>query len=106
MLFKFKSQATADVLMLEVNGRQLLEIMGKEPSRQGIVTVAQLPGAVAALQAAIAQAEAAPTQRVDSDEHDEDSAKGVSVSLRQRSAPLIEQLQRSAAAGKDVLWSA
>ena len=104
MLYKFKSQATADVIMLEVNGRQLLEIIGKKPGPQGIITAAQVPAAVAALQAAITHEEALPKQRVDSDEEDEGSAKGVGVSLRQRAAPFIDHLQRSAAEGKDVVW--
>ena len=45
MLYKFKSQATADVIMLEVNGRQLLEIIGKQPGPHGIITAAQVPAA-------------------------------------------------------------
>ena len=104
MLYKFKSQAAADVILLEVNARQLLDIIGKQAAPQGIVTVAQVPAAVAALHAAIAQQEAAPTQRVDSDEHDEHSAKGEGVSLRQRAAPFIDLLLRSAAEHKDVIW--
>ena len=56
------------------------------------------------LQAAITHEEALPKQRVDSDEEDEGSAKGVGVSLRQRAAPFIDQLQRSATEGKDVVW--
>lgn len=48
MLYKFKSRATADVIMLEANGRQLVQIMGKTPGQGGIVTVEQIPGAIAA----------------------------------------------------------
>jgi hypothetical protein len=29
MLYKFKSRSTGDLIMLEVNGRQVLEILGK-----------------------------------------------------------------------------
>ena len=104
MLYKFKSQATADVIMLEVNGRQVLEIIGKQPAPKGIITVDQMPAAVAALQAAIAAEEAMPKQRVDSDEQDEHGAKGEGVSLRQRAAPFIDILQRSAAEHRDVVW--
>ncbi len=64
MLYKFKSRATADLILLEPHGRRLLQAMGKEPAAQGIVTVAQIPAAMAALEAAVAaedrrQAEAA-----------------------------------------------
>ena len=104
MLYKFKSQAAADVIMLEVNARQILDTVGKSPSKQGIITAAQIPAAIQALQAAIAAEEAVSKQRVDSDEEDEHGAKGASVSLRQRSAPFIDLLQRSATEGKDVVW--
>ena len=56
MLYKFKSRATADLIMLEPNGRQLVQIMGKTPGQGGIVTAEQIPGAIAAIEAAIAQA--------------------------------------------------
>ena len=49
MLYRFKSQATADVVMLEPNARQLLDVIGKTPGPQGIVTVDQIPAAVSAL---------------------------------------------------------
>ena len=53
MLYRFKSQATADVVMLEPNARQLLGVIGKTPSPQGIVTVDQIPAAISALETAI-----------------------------------------------------
>lgn len=59
MLYRFKSRATADVVMLELNGRHILEIIGKDPSAQGIITVAQIPGAISRLEAAIAREEEA-----------------------------------------------
>ena len=55
MLYKFKSRSEAMVIMLGAHGDQMLKIMGKEPSTQGIVTVEQIPDAIAALQAAAAR---------------------------------------------------
>ena len=50
MPYKFKSRATADLIMLDANGRKLLEIIGKSPDEvHGIITVEQVPAAVAAL---------------------------------------------------------
>ena len=49
MIYKFKSQADADVIMLQANGDQMLSIIGKEPSARGIIIVAQMPAAIAAL---------------------------------------------------------
>lgn len=103
MIYKFKSQVAGDVIMLQSNGEQMLAIIGKEATPQGIITVAQVPAAVAALQQAIEVHEAAlarraqdPSQRVE--------VEGDSVRLRDRAAPFIDLLTQSAAAGKDVVW--
>ena len=106
MLYRFKSQATADVVMLEVNARQLFDITGKAPTRTGIFTVEQMPAAVAALETAIRQqAQHAPHHgdAMAMEEH-EHSAAVQHVALHQRAAPLIDMLKRSHAEGKDVVW--
>ena len=48
MLFKFKSKATGDLIMLEPNGRHVLQIIGKDPSVTGIILPVQMPAALAA----------------------------------------------------------
>ena len=76
------------------------------------MTAAQAASAVAALKAEIAQreargqGEAAPTNADDARAQAEKDqvAHQELVSLRQRAAPFIELLERSAAAGKDVVW--
>ena len=109
MLFRFKSRATADLILLEPQAQRLLQIIGKEATSQGIVTLAQMPAAIAALQAAVAdearrEAEA-PDALPDQDAPpDPDAPERDTVRLRQRAAPFIELLRRSAAAGKDVVW--
>jgi hypothetical protein len=103
MIYKFKSQAAGDVIMLQLNGDQMLTIVGKAPAPRGIITVAQIPAAVAALEAACAAHETAQSQR---QEHlpPEHEVEGDSVLLRQRVAPFIDLLRSSAQAGKDVVW--
>lgn len=103
MIYKFKSQADAEVIMLEANGDQMLSIIGKVPSAQGIITVAQIPAAIAALNAAIEVHEAAVAKRR---EHPGlvVEVEGDSVMLRQRAQPFIDLLKTSAQAGKDVVW--
>lgn len=104
MLYKFKSQAAGDVVMLQPNAEELLQIIGKTPGPTGIITVDQCRPAIAALRAEIQRREthppAAPAQ--------EDAGHGVdpeeAVSLRRRAAPFIDLLERSSAAGKDVVW--
>ena len=108
MLYKFKSKVTADLIMLEPNGRQILTLIGKSDTqslRQGILQPADMPAAVAALEHAIAQDEAALQQRMA-----EAQAEGVvlprpdAVSLRQRAVPFIDMLKRCQAAEKDIVW--
>lgn len=107
MAYKFKSRATADLIMLDANARKLLEIMGKSPDdAQGIITVAQIPAAIAALEAAAAQEHVPQKAQPEDESQDEDveSASHEHVGLAQRVVPLIDMLRRSAAEGKDVTW--
>lgn len=103
MLYKFKSRAAADLIMLEPQGRQIVTIMGKTPGASGIVTAAQIPGAIAALEAAVAAEEALPPVDEAGEEVPEQE-RAEAVRLRQRVAPLIEMLRRSAAEQVDVVW--
>ena len=48
MLFKFKSTATADLIMLEADGRRLLNILLGEAPVKGIVQWANMPAAIEA----------------------------------------------------------
>jgi len=102
MLYKFKSRATADVIMLESNGRQVLEIVGKTPGASGIITVQQIPAAVAD-----DDARRKASHEDESQDGEQDSAAAGArdaVSLRQRAAPMIDMLRRSAAENSDVTW--
>lgn len=105
MLYKFKSRAAADLIMLEPQGRQVVTLMGKTPGASGIVTVAQIPAAIAALEAAVA-AEEAQAASADASEDDEATReeRDNAVRLRQRVAPFIDMLRRSAAENADVVW--
>lgn len=106
MLYKFKSQAAPDVIMMQPQAEELLAIIGKEPGPRGIVTVAQVAPAVAALRAEMERREAAGHETRSDDDEEHDDAENVSddISLRRRAAPFIKLLEMSAAAGKDVVW--
>ncbi len=106
MLYKFKSKAAADLIMLEPQGRQILEIIGKTPGNNGIVTAAQIPGAISALEAAVAASEAQPLVQEGKEAEDEDDQgnRADTVKLRQRAAPFIDMLRKSAAEKADVVW--
>lgn len=106
MLYKFKSQAAADVIMLRQNAEELLNIIGKSPGATGIITVAQAGPAIAALRAEIERREALGTTPPEDNGQEEmsDAAMEDSVSLRRRAVPFIDLLERSSAEGKDVVW--
>lgn len=105
MLYKFKSKAAGDLIMLEPNGRRVLEIIGKDAGPKGIILPEEMPPAIAALDAAIAREEAEQQAAID-----EAKAKGQvpprfeAVSLRQRAVPFIDMLKRCSAAGKEIVW--
>lgn len=105
-MLKFTSRATSEVLLLEASADQLLRIIGKQHTPQGVVTVAQIPAAIAALQAAVARDEAQPQHVADenADGSGHHAHAEYSVTLRQRVAPFIDMLRRSAAEQKDVVW--
>ena len=54
MLFKFKSKACADLIMLEADGRRVLKAMIGDDPIKGIVLAADLPQALARLDTAVA----------------------------------------------------
>ncbi|QXL84192.1 DUF1840 domain-containing protein [Comamonas sp. NLF-1-9] len=109
MLYKFKSRATSDLIMLEPVGRRVLEIIGKSPDApQGIITAEQIPAAIAALQKAVQDEESGKTApdaaEAGADPTQEAQEPSERVWLRQRVAPFIEMLQTSAAQGREVVW--
>ncbi len=105
MLYKFKSKAAGDLIMLQPNGRRVLEIIGKDPGPKGIVLPHEMPGAIAKLEDAIAREEAEHKAAID-----EAKAKGEvppkfeAISLRQRALPFIDMLKRCEKAGKEIVW--
>ncbi|MCR5866592.1 MAG: DUF1840 domain-containing protein [Aquincola tertiaricarbonis] len=107
MIYKFKSKAASDVIMMGPNGDQVLRLIGREPSAKGILEVADMPAAVAALRAAVeeedARRQAAAEPDAEADDTPRGSREGV-VTLRQRAWPLIEMIERSQRADVPVVW--
>lgn len=104
MLYKFKSQAAAEVIMLQATGDEVLKIIGKTPGPKGIVTVEQVPGAISALQAEIKRREALPKEDGNGNGNGGSAAEDDPIPLGKRVVPFIELLRESAEAGKDVVW--
>ncbi len=97
MIYKFRSKATGDLIMLGPNGDQLLRAAGREPAPKGIFEPADMPALIEALQAAIAADEAPSPEGSDED-------KPAPVGLRQRFWPMVEMLRRALAADEPVVW--
>jgi Fe-S cluster assembly ATPase SufC len=98
MLYKFKSKNAGDVIMLQANGRTVLEVIGKDAGPAGIILAAQMPAAIEALKAAIALEES------HDEKPDQDAVQGDAPGLRQRATPFIDMLSRNHKAGTDVTW--
>lgn len=100
-MYRFKSKADGDLIMMTPVGDQILRIVGRAPAARGIIEAAALPAAIAALEGAIAVAE--QTERGDRDKEDErDGAK--TVGLKQRAWPMLEMMRRSLAERADIVW--
>ena len=96
MIYKFKSKSGADIIMMQPNGDEVLRLLGKEPAPTGIIEPADMPAAIQALEAAIAEAD---------DERDEHAGqRSGQVTLRQRAWPLVEMMKRAQGAGHAVVW--
>jgi len=105
MLIIFKSAASGDVIMFGKNGKQMLEIIGKDQNdAKGIVTVEQLPDAIAKLKAAVQEDKARQAEQ-GTDEPAVDPKTGVQlISLAQRAVPLIELMEYSLRDKVPVTW--
>lgn len=101
MLYKFKSKATGDLIMLEQHGSHLLRIIGKEPAAKGILLCADMPQALRDIQAAIDEMEALARERETSGETDD---RADAVTLRQRAVPFMDMLRRCIDNDCDVVW--
>jgi hypothetical protein len=115
MLFEFKSRATGSVVMTGDVGKRVLPLIGKSPDAKGIITVSQMPAAIAALEAACRREKeleaAAKKQTANPSAAAQDDAvdSGTSddphlIGLSQRVYPLIEMLKAAHAGGKDITW--
>ena len=109
MLYKFKSKATGDVIMLQPNGQRVLEIIGKhsapEPSLKGILLPEQMPQALGALQAAIKQEEVHRNEAMQQAKAENLPAPHFDViTLRQRALPFMDMLRACMKAEEAITW--
>jgi hypothetical protein len=105
MLYKFKSKAAGNVIMTGPAGDQLLRAMGREPAPKGIIEPDAMPGAIAAVEAAVAADEAARAEaEAAAAAEGRRLAPREGVTLRQRAWPLLEMMKRAHKVGKEIVW--
>jgi Domain of unknown function (DUF1840) len=105
VIYKFKSKAAGDVIMMGPTGDEMLRAMGREPAAKGIVEPDEMPAAIAALEHAIAALEAERARaEAEAAATGEKLPPRPGVGLRQRAWPLIQMLKRAHAAGEPIVW--
>lgn len=111
MIVTFQSPASGDVIMFGDVAQRMMKLMGKDVTDKGIVTVEQLPEAIARLKAAIEEdkRQRAGVQEEDLPRTEPDRGGGAQgsrpfVTLTQRAVPLLELLEWSLKKKKPVVW--
>ena len=105
MIYKFKSKAAGDVIMMGPSGDHVLRVIGKQPAPKGIIEPADMPTAITAIEQAIVDEENVRKQaEADAAAEGRTLAPSESVSLRQRAWPLVEMMKRAHADGKEIVW--
>ncbi|NIC40859.1 DUF1840 domain-containing protein [Aquabacterium sp. A08] len=108
MLYRFKSQATADLVMLVADAQGALRLIGKDLTPEGVISPDQLPWAIDILQHAwredndlgLREDTYATEQLAEQDDENPD------VRLSQRLVPLVNMLELANKAQVAVVWSA
>jgi Domain of unknown function (DUF1840) len=105
MLYKFKSAAAGDLIMLEPNGRRVLQIIGKAATATGIILPEQMGAAQRAIQQAVEHEEAQQQAAIaQAKTKGEAPPSFETVSLRKRAWPLLEMMQRCAKENAPITW--
>ncbi len=105
MIYKFKSKASGDIIMMGPTGDALLRAIGREPAPSGIIEPAAMATAMAAIEQAVLADEAARAEAErEAAGRGERLAPREGVALRQRLWPMLDMLKRSGAAGEPVVW--
>jgi Domain of unknown function (DUF1840) len=107
-LITFKSRASADITMVADTARTIMSIIGKPLGERGVITIEELPEALARLDAAmhagkdhegdLARRAAGSTPHSMADEPEEQ------IAIDQRAWPMREMLRASQVFGSEVVW--
>lgn len=109
-LVVFRSKAAGEIFMFAETARRIFAILGKDEAPRGVISVEQIPNALARLSAAIeqekAQLQEARKAAEEADRRGERQAESAAqpISLAQRAYPLVEMLQAALKKRVDVTW--
>ncbi len=110
MLFRFKSKATGDLIMLEPHGRRILQAMGKDVQAQGIIQVSDMSRCIEAIERDIAkeaeqaQHRKARTQATSGEEAADKDDAAQAVSFKHRALPMLDMLRQCLKAEVPIVW--
>jgi hypothetical protein len=105
MHYTFKSKVTGDLLMMGPAGDEVLRVIGMAPSARGILPAADMPAAVQAIEAAIAQEHTRPAKTVIDPARDDDPGEPFEeITFQQHVWPFVEMLKRAQAADEAITW--
>lgn len=112
MLITFKSKAASDVVMYQEHAKRILDLFSK-PLARGVLTSAEMAGAVGKLEAEIADSRAhgaAEEVKHDIELHHSEQGDDVEhevaepVSFATRAFPVLEMLKAAQRGKHDVMW--
>lgn len=110
MTFKFKSQATGDLVMVQAHADALLRLIGKSATSSGVLVPEDMAAALLVFKSLSDDAQrGSPENKQEGAADDkasppEDSFADEAVSLRKRAWPLIQMIEKAHAAGKPIVW--
>jgi hypothetical protein len=109
MLVTFTSSETGAMLMFAETARPFFKAMGRACTPQGVITQAEMPAAIKAIERYLQTLSApAPVPAMDADTEEEASSAPPRVGAAQRAWPLLDMLARTAKSRKEsfILWEA
>ena len=107
MLYKFKSKATADLIMLGEHAEPILRVLGKEVGPQGIVLSADLQRAIELLEDAIKRHGREPSANTDRSQGADEVVKqegALAVSFGVRAQPMLSMMRQALKEEADIVW--
>ena len=103
MIYQFRSKAGPDVIMLADLTKRIFDILGRPLEPRGILTEAQLPALITALETAILQ-DLEERSKAKNEVGEEAEKPKLADRLGQRAYPFLELMKQANAKNEPVMW--